>query len=251
MVLTPRRVFMALLAALIAAAAVLYLIALPASPAGAAVISSHPVTRTFHHTAIHGTNETAVTALFLRPDSGFNSGNPWALDDFTRTVNIQRGTLVSGTNCGLIASHVCYQWTASFNDHSGMFQTIPGVLSPGLDDLTLLVAERGSFSGTQTETVFDTYASAFPGDVPVTENDNGTLSGTSSQNWPCQFFGNAGFCHAPGASTFSYHYTVTAGANAQCASKLWHWTDATAGDVAGSGDILAPDKAHCAATPST
>lgn len=200
----------------------------------------------------HGPNETASTSLILRPDSGYNATVWWAYDDFTRTVNVVRGNVVPGTDCGLAASHVCYDWTATFSDHGGSFQTIAGQDSPGYLDKILNVAERGTFSGTQHETVFDSYANAYPSDVPLTENDNGQTTGTSSTWWPCQFFGGAGFCHPQGAAAFSYSYAVAKGADAQCPAGSWHWTDTSAsGNIPANGDILAPDKANCATSPNT
>lgn len=221
------------------------------SIAGSSASSLPPgIHQTFHRTVVHGTNESATTAMSLRPDSGYN-GPIWALDDFSRTVNIQRIATVNGTKCGLEFTHACYEWLAVFNDLKGTFQTLPGDQSPGFNDLTLQVTERGTFAGTQEEVVYDSYANAFPGDVPLTENDNGLLDGVSSTQWPCQFFGNAGFCHPAGAETFSYSYTVPAGNDTQCSTKSWHWLDATEGNISGTGDILAPNKATCSATPST
>jgi hypothetical protein len=224
--------------------------------AGASTAAHHPrafgpVERTFaRHALPHGTSETASTAMTLRPDSGYNATVWWAYDDFTRTVSMSRQAPVSGTFCGLAAAHACYRWLASFSDHGGTFQTIQGNDSPGFFNRILAVTERGTFSGTQQEIVYDSYASAFPGDVPMAENDNGQTDGTSSTRWPCFFFGGAGFCHPQGASTFSYSYAVAAGADTRCPAGHWHWTDSTAGNVASTGDILAP-RAPCSATPNT
>lgn len=215
------------------------------------VYAAHTTRNTRAAALPHGTDETASTAMTLRPDSGYNPTVWWAYDDFTRTVTMIRGAAVTGADCGLAVSHACYPWTASFNDHAGTFQTIAGNDSPGFFDKVLDVTERGTFAGTQKEVVYDSYANAFPTDVPLAENDNGQTTGESSTNWPCQFFAGAGFCHPQGASTFSYAYAVAKGADAQCAGGSWHWTDSTEGDIGASGDILAPNKADCSGTPNT
>jgi hypothetical protein len=219
-----------------------------------APVSGSNVHRTFAAAAtpVHGSNELARTSLILRPDSGYNPTVYWALDDMTRTLHVVLQHSVTGTDCGLAATHACYLWNYSIGDSSGKFQTLQNVDSPGFFDKNLDVAERGTFSGSQYGIVYATYKNAFPGSVPTSENDNGTLAGTSSTNWPCFMFAGAAACKPQGANTFTYNYSAPAGTDAQCPAGHWAWQDSSAlGDTGPSGDILAPDKADCASTPNT
>lgn len=223
------------------------------STASAATISHGPlafgaVHRTFRASTVHGTNETAVTRLSFRLDSGLHGD--WAYDSFTRTDHMVRVGPANPALCGFSVVHACWKWQNTITDSAGSFQTVLGQASPGSFDFELLAVEQGSFSGSQPEIVYDSYANAFPGDVPVTENDNGNMpSGNStSLRWPCQFFGGVGSCHPQGASSFSYSYAVPAGADSLCPSNSWHWVNASDGNV---GDILAPNRATCASEHST
>lgn len=242
------------LLALVAAVATVFAVALPASASAHPSVIRGAVQRAYAATAVHGTNETAVTRIILRPDGGVNG--TWAYDDMTRSAHIVRGAKVSGTFCGLSFTHACYAWSGTITDSSASMQTIIGENSPGLVSKPLLVAERGTFTGTATFTLYDTYANAFPGDVPVSENDNGNLptGDHTTTAWAEQFFGGAGFPTAMTLPTWSWSYTVATGADSQCSMKSWHWLDGSTtggGDTSGDGNIFAPNASTCAATSST
>jgi hypothetical protein len=87
-------------------------------------------------------NWTAVSVLHNRADVGA-SNNPWAYDNFTRTLTI-RPTGSSGTGASTI-----YYYSASYKDN-GTFKTVNGALTPNQSGPYAGQTENGSVTGTMT-----------------------------------------------------------------------------------------------------
>jgi hypothetical protein len=85
---------------------------------------------------------TAVSVLDNRADVGASS-NPWAYDNFTRTLTI-RLTGSSGTGASTV-----YYYSASYKD-KGTFKTVDGALTPNHSGPYANETENGSVTGTLT-----------------------------------------------------------------------------------------------------
>jgi hypothetical protein len=205
----------------------------------------------------------AHTAMTNRDDSSAQGGN-WAVDDFTRGVQIFFKGSASSSNCG--GTSPCYSYTGKVSD-TGHFTTVVGQKSPGFGylngnpDPTMAVAVTGAMTGSQTYAFFTTVpvSGASASNVPASNAGDNYNSG----EWPELFFpAGTQFWNSAGASQgtltvpsggelgtgfFTYTYNAKAGSNHDCPNMTSQWKDASpdSGSAPSSGNILAPDASGC------
>lgn len=158
---------------------------------------------------------SATTRIVDRPDSGGN-GN-WADDWFQRTATITSLGSAPLTDCAVGAT-VCYEYTATLNDHNGRFRTIPDAYTPNQSGAwlgTVLPSRSvsGQMSGQGGFTAF--YADGTPSASQVPSTSTGDANGTvtygpsgnaPSYEWPQLFFGSSVTLTSLNEATYNYGY---------------------------------------------
>jgi hypothetical protein len=131
--------------------------------------------------------------------------------------------------------------------------------------MQLDVVESGTFTGSLSGTLYDSYKNVYPSDVHTTLNDDGLRQGDpgsvdtadeSTTGWAYQFFGGAGYANYSTVQVpdYIFSYSVAKGSDAQCPSEAYSWVDSSSnggGDTASDGNIYAPNSIDCAGTSPT
>ena len=132
---------------------------------------------------------TATTHLTQRPDSGYNSASPWALDNLTRTATITGGDATTLSLCATAANPTptaCYAYSGTISDTGTAYATT-GATSPGSQGIPITGSPTAAVTGTAV-VMFDSSSNAPDATLmPAALAGSGSAE-QSTGNWVEQFF---------------------------------------------------------------
>lgn len=174
---------------------------------------------------------TAITAV-----TNWSESSGWAIDNYTRTLTLERNGAVASSFCG--GTPKCWFYTGKLAD-TGTFTTVDEHQSPNEGAFSGVLIDGENTGSMEGGDMFEFYASSdSPSAVLVPVTRTGGDGGATTSHWAEQAFPVGTAFSAPNLTTYLWTYTLS------CASPSQTWVDGINpgddGQGAGDGNITGP-----------